>query len=83
MNNSRLHLEIPAIDSSYNILVVFDASAYGYYYDLLMSALRNRKFSILAWDSYETYLLSCPSININLTKDDIKCNYNMGEKLNF
>lgn len=65
-------------------LVVFDASAFGLYYGMLQKLLkekRNRTVSVLSWNSFENYLLKCKPFQINLTKEDVGCEYNSLEQL--
>ena len=87
MDNSQLHIVLNHIlKTTENVLVVFDASAYGFFYDLLVKVINNNKnkgISILAWDSYESYLLSCPPFQKEITKDTIKCDYNSIEQYSF
>lgn len=83
-DNSHLHKVLDTLrGKETNILIVFDAAAYGAFYDLLMTSIEyfNGNVSILSWDSFETYLLSCPKLSINLTKKNVNYNYNSLEQL--
>lgn len=67
-----------------DILVVFDAAAFGAYYDAFCKSIEERNagnVSILSWDSFETYLLQCPPFSLKMTKDDAGCKYNSLEQL--
>lgn len=83
-DNSTLHQAFEIDMKKYNnILIVFDASAYAFYYDILLDTIRGvaHRVSILSWDSFETYLLGCKPINCKLTKKDVGCAYNSLEQL--
>ncbi len=84
-DNSQLvnFLEEELENGHSHILVVFDAAAFGMYYDILLKLLKEKKIktvSILAWNSYENYLLKCEPFRMTLTKDDAGCNYNSLEQ---
>lgn len=65
------------------LLVVFDASVYGYYYPLLCDVIRNskKKVSLISWDSFENYILQCPAYHTIITKADVSCMFNSIEQL--
>ncbi|MBR1743656.1 MAG: hypothetical protein IJ733_17665 [Lachnospiraceae bacterium] len=84
MDNSCLHSALmEEMEKHRHILVAFDASAYGYFYELLLKVIGSRDVSILAWNSYENYLLRCPKFGIHLNKDDAGCAYNSLEELSY
>lgn len=86
MDNAHVHYSlINSINNSKNdILVVFDASAYGSFYYMLKEVLGDNpsiRVSILPWESYEHYLLGCFPFNLNLTKESVGCSYASLEQL--
>lgn len=86
-DNSHLHktLEEDLKAGKTDILVVFDAAAYGGYIDMLLDIVRNSNVSIgiLSWDSFEHYLLGSPYFNTKLTKRDVSWRHNSLEQLSF
>lgn len=84
-DNSKLHifLEDAIIEGQKNVMVVFDASAYGSFYHLLIKTIKtyDAEVSILSWDSFENYVLASPYFGKTLTKQDVACNYNSLEQL--
>ena len=83
-DNSLLHVALEEELLRYNyLLVVFDASAYGYYYPLLCDVIRNskKKVSLISWDSFENYILQCPAYHTIITKADVSCMFNSIEQL--
>lgn len=84
ISNSTLHEVLYQMAESYdNILVAFDASAYGNFYDLLLDTITDcrKNISIIAWDSFESYILSCPRYNTRLDKTDVNYKYCSLEQL--
>ena len=83
-DNTTLHMALEKeLDTTDNILVVFDASAYGFFYDVLLSVIRRSKkqISVLSWNSFENYLLGTPVFGCVLTKEDVACYSNSLEQL--
>mgnify|MGYP006886386507 CR=1 FL=1 len=75
-DNAQLHKKLEALwGKQRNVLLVFDAAAYGAYYPILLNAIKYfpGQVSIISWDSFECYLLQCPRFGIKLTKKDSKC----------
>lgn len=67
-----------------NLLIIFDASAFGAYFDSLQTVIDNytaSNISILSWESFEWFLLSCAPWHIRLTKKDVGYNHNSIEQL--
>lgn len=65
------------------LLVVFDAAAFGAFYDNLLAIMHNQgdNISILAWESFEWFVLGAKPWCINLTKEDAGYNYNSVEQM--
>ena len=75
-DNSQLHNFLLEDSVKYNeILVVFDASAYGFYYPFLVETINKIRnycdVSVISWDSFEAYLLEKFDIHVN--KESLGC----------
>ena len=84
-DNSHLHnsLEKAIKEGKKDILVVFDAAAYGSYFKLLLDVIKHSdvQVTLLSWESFENYLLSSPYFGIVLTKKDVSWRFNSLEQL--
>lgn len=83
-DNTTLHVALEKeLETMDNILVVFDASAYGFFYDVFLGVVRRSKkrVGVLSWNSFENYLLGTPVFGCALTKDDVTCYFNSLEQL--
>lgn len=84
----RNNNQLPAIvenelnEKKKNILVVFDAAAFGAFYAALVKVIGKRKdISILAWESFEWFVLSGKPFNLTITKNDVGYENNSVEQL--
>lgn len=80
--------QLPAIleneldEKKRNILVVFDAAAFGAFYPALVKVIGKRNdISILAWESFEWFVLSGKPFNMKITKNDVGYENNSVEQL--
>ncbi len=83
-DNITLHMALEKeLDTTDNISVVFDASAYGFFYDVLLGVIRRSKkqVSVLSWNLFGNYLLRTPVFGCVLTKEDVACYSNSLEQL--